>query len=106
MKVFDLSEMKTFPYQERGRNVFYQAEKFKTRIIELQPNGEMPSCKMPEYVIFVVLEGEVTVGVNSEKVELREKHCFITEPATLSMKTKRGARLLGIQIEGNRVNSL
>ncbi|MBS3819956.1 hypothetical protein KGY73_10710 [bacterium] len=99
MKVFNLSEMKAFPYEKREKNVFYQAEGFKTRIIELPPEGKMPSCLMSEHVIFVVLEGEVTVEVNSEKVSLREKHCFITEPATLSMQTKKGVRILGIQIE-------
>jgi len=99
MKVFDLTEMKIFPYEDREKNVFYQAEGFKTRIIELPAGGKMPLCKMSEHVIFVVLDGEVTVEVNSEKMRLREKHCLVTEPADLSMQTQKGVRILGIQIE-------
>jgi len=35
MKVFDLKEMKVYPYEERQKNIFFQAEEFKTIIIEL-----------------------------------------------------------------------
>lgn len=98
MKVFDLSQIKAFPYEKREKNVLYKSEEFKTRIIELPPGGKMPPCKMSEYVIFVVLSGEVMVEVNSDKIDLKEKHCLITEPAILSMQTKTGARILGVQI--------
>lgn len=97
-KVFNLSKLKTFPYEKWEKNIFYQAEEFKTRIIELPHGGEIPPCKMSEHVIFIVLDGEVTVEVNSENVSLREKHCLITESATLSMQTKKGVRILGVQI--------
>lgn len=99
MKVFDLTEMKIFPYEDREKNVFYQAEGFKTRIIELPAGGKMPLCRMSEHVIFVVLDGKVTVTGNSTKMDLKEKNCLITEPADLSMHTKKGVRILGIQIE-------
>jgi len=98
MKVFDLNEMKAFPYERRDKNVFYQAQEFKTRIIELPPGGQMPTCEMAEHVMFYVLDGEARVTVNSEAVVLKEKQCLITEPATISMKTESGARLMGIQI--------
>ncbi len=98
MNVFDLNEMKTFPYGQREKNVFYQAKEFKTRIIELPPGGEMPICEMTEHVIFYVLNGETRVTVNSETVDLKEKQCLIIEPATLSMTTEKGVRLMGIQI--------
>ena len=98
MKVFNLKEMRVFPYEQRDKNVFYQTEEFKTRIIELPPSGEMPTCEMASYVIFYVLDGEVKVTVNSETVELKEKQCLITEPASISMTTESGARLMGIQI--------
>lgn len=98
MKVFDLNEMKAFPYEQRDKNVFYQAQEFKTRIVELPPDGEMPACEMASHVIFCVLDGEVRVTVNSETVELKEKQCLITEPATLSMVTENGARILGVQV--------
>lgn len=98
MKVFDLSEMKAFPYEQREKNVFYQTKEFKTRIIELPPGGEMPTCEMASHVIFYVLRGEAKVTVNSETVDLKEKQCLITEPATLSMTTEKGASLMGIQV--------
>ena len=98
MKEFDLSDMKTFPYEQREKNVFCQAKEFKARIVELPPGGEMPTCEMASHVIFYVLNGQVTVTVNSETAELKEKQCLITEPATLSMQTERGVRLMGIQV--------
>lgn len=102
MKVFDFNEMKAFPYRQREKNVFYQVKEFKARIVELPPGGEMPTCEMASHIIFYVLNGEVTVTVNSETAELREKQCLITEPATLSMKSARGVRLVGLQIHENQ----
>ncbi|MFW6118168.1 MAG: cupin domain-containing protein [Chloroflexota bacterium] len=98
MKVFDLNETKVFPYEQRERNVFYQSKEFRARIIELPSGGHMPTCEMASYVIFYVLDGEVKVTVNSETVELKEKQCLITKPATLSMITETGVRMMGIQI--------
>jgi mannose-6-phosphate isomerase-like protein (cupin superfamily) len=98
MKVFDLNKITVFPYEQRDKNVFYQTKEFKTRIIELPPDGQMPICEMASHVIFFVLEGEAIVTVNSETVTLKEKQCLITEPATLSMKTMSGVKILGVQI--------
>ncbi|MBC8472049.1 MAG: hypothetical protein H8D56_21535 [Planctomycetes bacterium] len=98
MKVFDLDEMTAHPYEEREKNVFYQAKEFKTRVIELPPGGRIPPCEMAEHVIFYVLDGEARLSVNSEAVVLKEKQCLFTEPATISMKTENGARLMGIQV--------
>jgi len=98
MKVFNLARMVAHPYDERGQNVFYSAKEFKARVIELLPGGEMPNCEMASYVIFYVLSGEADVSVNSKQVTIRENQCLITEPAMLSMKTKNGVRLLGIQV--------
>ena len=98
MKIFDLAETAAFPYEEREKNVFYQTKEFKTRIIELPPGGQMPTCEMASHVIFFVLNGEARVTVNLESATLRENQCLITEPATLSMKTQSGVRLLGIQV--------
>jgi len=96
--IFDINQMAAFAYDQREKNVFYQTKEFKTRIIELPPGGEMPSCEMASYVIFYVLHGEARVTVNAETVGLKEKQCLITEPATISMKTESGTRLMGIQI--------
>jgi len=99
MKVFDLDKINVFPYEQREKNVFYQTKEFKTRIIELPPGGQMPTCEMASYVIFYILNGEARVKVNSETVELKEKQCLIIEPATLSMKTISGVRIIGVQIQ-------
>jgi len=101
MKVFDLNEMKAFPYEQREKNVFYQSKEFKIRIIELPPGGHMPDCEMASYVIFYVVDGEVRVTVNSETVVLKEKQCLITKPAIISMITENGASLMGIQVTRN-----
>ncbi|MFC2038490.1 hypothetical protein ACFLUG_01810 [Chloroflexota bacterium] len=98
-RVFDLVEMAAYPYDEREKNVFFQTKEFKTRIIELPPDGQMPACEMESHVIFYVLSGQARVTVNSEFVVVKEKQCLITEPATISMKTEHGVRIVGIQIE-------
>ena len=98
MKVFDFEKMLSFPYEQREKNVFYQTNEFKTRIIELPSGGQMPTCEMASYVIFYVLSGKVKVTVNSEINELKEKQCLISEPATISMKTESGVKLMGIQV--------
>ena len=98
MQVFNLKTMKSYPYEDRHKNVFYKAKEFKTRIIELPPGGEMPICEMVSYVIFYVIKGTVEVKVNQEKTILKEGQCLITESATLTMKTQNGVKMMGIQI--------
>ena len=98
MKVFDLNEMTAAPYEQRGKNVFYQAKEFKTRIIELPPGGQMPTCEMASHVIFYALDGEARVTVDSESVILKQNQCLIAEPATISMQTDNGIKIMGIQI--------
>ena len=99
MQVFNLREMTSYPYEERDRNVFYNAKEFKARIIELPPGGEMPTCDMVSYIIFYVIEGAAELRVNQEKANIEEGQCLITEPATLSMQTKNGVKIMGIQVE-------
>ena len=98
MHVFDLKEMKSFAYEERNKNVFYKAENFKIRIIELPPGGKMPSCEMSSYVIFNIIDGSVEVRVNQENAAIKEGQCLITAPTTISMKTEEGVKIMGIQI--------
>jgi len=98
MQVFDVKEMVAYPYEERDKNVFYKAKEFKARIIELQAGEEMPTCEMASYVIFYVIKGTAEVRVNQEKVNIKEGQCLITEPATLSMRTNDGVKIVGIQI--------
>ncbi|MBC8390787.1 MAG: hypothetical protein H8E13_22390 [Actinobacteria bacterium] len=98
MQLFNLKTMKSYPYEERDKNVFYKVKEFKTRIIELPPDGEMPTCEMLSYVIFYVIKGTAEAKVNQEKIILKEGQCLITEPAILSMKTQDGVKMMGIQI--------
>jgi len=103
VNVFNLKEMHSHPYEERDKNVFYTAEEFKTRIIELPVGGAMPLCEMSSYVMYVIIEGSVEVQVNEHKAYLTEGNCLITEPALLSMKTETGVKMIGIQIVKNKV---
>ena len=98
MQLFNLKTMKSYPYEERDKNVFYKAKEFKARIIELTPGGEMPTCEMLSYVIFYVIKGTAEAKVNQEKIILKEGQCLIIEPAILSMKTQDGVKMMGIQI--------
>jgi len=98
MHVFDLYAMSAHPYAERAKNVFYHTDAFKTRIIELPPEGELPTCDMASHVIFYVLAGSAEVTVNQEQVTLQEGACLISEPATFTMRTATGVKLLGVQI--------
>ena len=98
MQVFELKAMVSYPYEERDKNIFYKAKEFKARIIELPPGGEMPTCEMASYVIFYVIEGAAEVKVNQEKANIKEGQCLITEPATLSLRTNDGVKIMGIQV--------
>ena len=98
IQVFNLKTIKSHPYNERDKNVFYKANEFKTRIIELPPGGEMPTCEMASYVVFYVIKGTIEIKVNQEKTILKEGQCLITEPATLTMKTQNGVKVMGVQI--------
>jgi quercetin dioxygenase-like cupin family protein len=98
MKVFDLDCMEAHPYEQREKNVFYREPEFKTRIIELPPGGAIPKCEMSDHVIFYVVAGEAEVTVNAQTSTLGEQQCLITPPATVSMKTAAGVRVMAVQI--------
>ncbi len=98
MKILDLKTMPVFPYEERDKNVFYQTDTFKTRMVELPPGGEMPPCDMEWHVLFYVIKGKVTVSVNLEEHPLTEGQVLISEPGQYSMHSEEGVRLLGVQI--------
>jgi len=98
MRIFDLRAMTPHPYDEREKNVFCQTPQFKARIIELPAKGRMPTCAMASHVLFYVVQGEAEVQVNQEVATIKEGQCLVSEPATLSMKTEAGVKILGIQI--------
>jgi mannose-6-phosphate isomerase-like protein (cupin superfamily) len=101
-KRFDIPSMKAYGYDQREKNVFYAIREFKMRVISLGPGESMPKCDMTSYVIFVAIEGEAEVDVGTDRVAISRGQCLVTEPATLSMRTNTGVRLLGIQVaKGN-----
>ncbi len=94
MQIFDLKEMEP----EERATVFYEADEFNSRLITLPSDGKIPPCDMDSYVLFYVIKGEVRVTVDGKEEILEEQECLVTEPATLSMKTEKGAKILGLQI--------
>lgn len=98
MKLFDITDMEAYGYEQRSRNVFHEAPEFKMRVIDLAPGGSMPLCEMASHVVFVCVEGEASVTVDGDEVSLTPGQGLVTEPATLSMRSDTGAKLLGIQI--------
>ena len=80
-------------------NVFFENDLFKTRVIVLEPEQKIPECMMDSFVMFYVVKGEVLLRKNEESTILKENHVFITEPALLSMETRTGARLMGVQFK-------
>jgi quercetin dioxygenase-like cupin family protein len=98
MKVFNIKSIEAFPYEERAKNVFFSSDNFKLRIIELKPDGRMPSCEMESNVIFYMIKGEAEITVNGESKSVKEGECLISAPGTFSMHAKSAVRMLGIQI--------
>lgn len=92
MKICDIKKMK-------GKKLVYERNEFKARHIQLLEGDRIPPCDMSSYVIFNVLEGEVEVTVDEDKVVLEEGECLFSEPDVYSMNTDKGAEILGIQIQ-------
>ncbi len=104
MKVFNLKEMKVYPYEERNKNVFFKKDNFKTRLIELSIGEKLPDCIMHENVIFYVIKGEVNVKINDKEATIKEGDCLISGPANFSLWSENGVRILGIQINDINTN--
>ncbi len=98
MRIFDIRKMKSFPYEQREKNVFYKAPQVKMRIIELPAEGKMPECKMGSPVIFYVVNGSADITVNGETRTVFSGQVLVTGPAVLSLKTAFGVKFMGIQI--------
>lgn len=99
MKVVDMNNLEVAVYAQREKNVIHKGNRFKVRAIELGANGQIPECDMRENVIFLMLSGDAEVTVNGTPIVVGPGHCLITEPAKVSMRSRSGARMLGIQIE-------
>ena len=98
MKVFNAVDMQVGGSAPRPTRVFHETPEFKMRAIDLPPGGSIPPCEMASRVVFVCLAGEVSVSVDGEDAMLSSGAGLVSGPATLSMRTASGARLLGIQI--------
>ena len=96
--LISLKSLQAFPFSERHKNVFYQVDEFKMRIIELENGQELPDCQMASYVVFSLVSGEVEVIVDEEKNLQKEGELLVSEPATFSMRALKTSRLVGIQI--------
>ncbi len=92
--------METYNLKEiEGKKLIYERDEFKARHIQLSKGDKIPPCDMSSHVIFIVLEGEVEITVDDDKATLEEGECLISEPGLYSMKTEKGVKLLGIQVE-------
>jgi hypothetical protein len=49
--------------------------------------------------MFYVVRGEVLLKKDDESATLKENQVFISEPALLSMETRTGAKLMGVEIK-------
>lgn len=95
--ILNISENSGMPYEKRNKNVLYQADEFKIRIIDLPENGSVPPCEMVTYVVFTVMQGEVIIMGDGVPHHLSKKQSLVSEPALFSMKSSIGAKLMGIQ---------
>lgn len=98
MKIFNTKTLQAFPFSERHKNVFYQVDEFKMRIIELENGQQLPDCQMESYVVFSLVSGEMEVTVDNQKSLLKEGELLVSEPAKFSMQALKASRLVGIQI--------
>ena len=98
MKTFDVSNMDAWGYDQRSRNVFHETPESKMRVIDLAPGEGIPLCVMASHVVFVCVDGQAFVTVNGEEATIGSGQGVVTEPATVSMRTDVGAKLLGVQV--------
>jgi len=98
VKIFDIADMKAFGYEQRAMNVIHESPEFKLRVIELVPGGTIPLCEMASHVIFVCIEGKAVVTIDGEEATLTPARGLVSKPATVSMRSENGAKLMGIQI--------
>ena len=99
MNIYDANIRGVEPVTGKRTAVLHQANNFKIRIVELPPGGNIPPCEMADSAMFHVLSGSANITVNSEIATVGEGQGIATGPATVSMTSKHGARLLGIQIQ-------
>ena len=99
MKVFSITDLKAFGYEQRSMNVIHEEPEFKLRVIELAPGGSIPLCVMASHVVFVCIMGAAIITIDGEDAVLSPGQGLVSKPATVSMRSENGAKLMGIQIK-------
>ncbi|MGM0532062.1 MAG: hypothetical protein ACQER7_12005 [Bacteroidota bacterium] len=102
MHTFNLKNLEALPYEQRDKNVLYETDTFKTRLIELKEGDTMPPdkpCRMESHVVFYIIAGKVGITINSEYSEPEEGYCVIAEPGKYQMEAKAPSKILGVQIQ-------
>ncbi|MFO7990924.1 MAG: hypothetical protein R6U61_01360 [Thermoplasmata archaeon] len=100
MKDKEVKKMDTYDLNElEGKKLIYERDEFKARHIQLSEGDKIPPCDMSSHVIFIVMEGGVEITADDDREALKEGECLFSEPGVYSMKTEKGAKLMGIQIE-------
>jgi hypothetical protein len=64
----------------------------------VEAGEEISPCAMAMNVIFCILQGKGLITVNDQSNQVKPHSLIITSPATISMKSDEGMKLLGIQI--------
>jgi hypothetical protein len=100
MEIFNLDNIRIYPLEERDKNVLFQSETFKVRLIQIGSGGEISPCAMATNVLFCVLQGEGVITVSESSNQVKSHSLIIRSLATVSMKSDEGMRVLGIQIVG------
>lgn len=77
--------------------MFYSSDGLKMRIIELGLGEAISPCEMAQHVISSVISGSADVTVDGETAHAMNGHCVATPPATVSMKSLEGARIMAVQ---------
>ncbi|MHC1787472.1 MAG: AraC family ligand binding domain-containing protein [Christensenellales bacterium] len=98
MNIYDLTKLELDPNAGGNCGAFYQNDLINARLIVLKAGQKIPNARVDSYVLFYVVAGEVFLTCNEETVRLQENQVFISGPATLSLETAQGARLMGVRI--------
>lgn len=106
MRIFDTVMKEPKPDTGKRTVVLHQASNFKIRVIELSAGGNIPPCEMAYSVIFYVLSGSADITVDGDTASVEEGQGIVSVPATISMASKSGTRLLGIQIHKSKVEEI
>lgn len=96
-----LGQLVEFSDLGHTKNIFYESERIKAQVMGLQPEQQIPPCRMDHDVMFVVLEGEGKIIFEGEEEEI-EKTSWVFVPKeeeTRSLKARTKMIVLAIQVK-------